>query len=133
MPTREELLFKLRNKINNKRNNNDAKNPQHMAKMSKEFKKKVNEINKDERITSEMLNRYQKAIVEFPNNNIVNPKCILDNYDKYKKEYDNYILTSIKTAKTKGLGINSIRSMIDNSYTQYMTHVLDIPQLPFQL
>jgi hypothetical protein len=128
---REELLYKLNQKIKNKRNNVQTTNPQHMAKLGKEFKKKITEINKDTRITNEMKEKYKLAITKFPNNNIVNPKILLDDSEKYKKEYSKYILSSIKTAKEKKLSMETVNTMIDNEYTQYMCCVLNLPIKPF--
>jgi len=100
------------------------------AKQIKKMKEDISDLLKDKRLTSTMLELYKNALFKYPNNNISKPNEILDNPDKYKKEYGKYVFEIIKKAKEKNLNISAIKSLFDNEYTEYITHVLNIPKLP---
>lgn len=128
MDKREVLRQKLRQKIKEKRINQPTLKEKN--KIKKEFKKEYNELTNDPRITQEMLLDYTQALLKFPNINIGTPKMILDDQEKYKKEYSNYVLTIIEKAKENKWNINTIKSMMNNEYTKYLTKILNLPEIP---
>jgi len=123
---RELLKKKLHDKMKQKKTLRNTPN----AKEIKKMKENVNDLLKDKRLTNKMLEYYKNALLKYPNNNISKPNEILDNPEKYKKEYGKYVLEIIKKAKEKNLNISAIKSLLDNEYTEYITHVLEIPKLP---
>ena len=123
---RELLKKKLHDKMKQKRISRNTPN----AKQIKKIKQDYTDLLKDKRLTSTMLELYKNALFKYPNNNISKPNEILDNPDKYKKEYGKYVLEIIKKAKEKNLNISAIKSLFDNEYTDYITHILNIPKLP---
>jgi hypothetical protein len=123
---RELLKKKLHDKMKQKRISRTTPNAKQMKKMKQDF----SDLLKDERITSTMLELYKNALFKYPNNNISKPNEILDDPEKYKKEYGKYVLEIIKKAKEKNLNISAIKLLFDNEYTEYITHVLNIPKLP---
>jgi hypothetical protein len=123
---RELLKKKLHDKMKQKKTLRNTPN----AKEIKKMKENVNDLLKDKRLTNKMLEFYKNALLKYPNNNISKPNEILDNPEKYKKEYGKYVLEIIKKAKEKNLNISAIKSLLDNEYTEYITHVLEIPKLP---
>lgn len=128
MDPREVLRQKLQQKIKAKRCN--IPSPKDINKLKKEYKKEVNGLKNDSRITEDMLSKYRSAITDFPDTKIGNPKQILDDPEKYKKEYGKYVFEIIKMAKEKKWGITTIKTMLQNSYTSYITYVLGIDNLP---
>jgi hypothetical protein len=123
---RELLKKKLHDKMKQKRLSRTTPNTKQIKKM----KEDINDLLKDKRLTCTMLELYKNALLKYPNNNISKPNEILDNPDKYKKEYGKYVFEIIKKAKEKNLNISAIKSLFDNEYTEYITNVLNIPKLP---
>jgi hypothetical protein len=123
---RELLRQKLREKINNKKSNRNQPNLKQLKKTKEEY----NNLLKDQRVTPEMLNLYTNAFRKYTNNKIPKPNEILDNCEKYKDEYGKYILNIIKNAKEEKLGIAEIKLLLNNEYSEYLTHMLGIPKLP---
>jgi hypothetical protein len=123
---RDLLKQKLHDKMKQKKLSRNTPN----AKQIKKIKEDVNDILKDKRLTTTMLELYKNALLKYPNNNISKPNEILDNPEKYKKEYGKYVFEIIKKAKEKNLNISDIKSLLDNEYTEYITHILQIPKLP---
>ena len=123
---RELLKKKLHDKMKQKRISRNTPN----AKQIKKIKQDYTDLLKDKRLTSTMLELYKNALFKYPNNNISKPNEILDDPEKYKKEYGKYVLEIIKKAKEKNLNISAIKSLFDNEYTEYITHILNIPKLP---
>jgi hypothetical protein len=123
---RELLKKKLHDKMKQKKISRTPPN----AKQIKKMKEDVSDILKDKRLTPTMLELYKNALFKYPNNNISKPNEILDNPDKYKKEYGKYVFEIIKKAKEKNLNIPTIKTLLDNEYTEYITHLLQIPKLP---
>lgn len=128
MDRREELRQKLRSKINEKRQKQPSK--QEIQRIKKDIAKEYNEVMKDDRIKPEMISLYTDAMRAFPKANMPNPKVILDDAEHYKKEYGKYVLNIMTQAKTNGWGVEKIKDMLNNTYTRYMTNVLDLPSLP---
>jgi hypothetical protein len=123
---RELLKQKLHDKMKQKKMSRTIPN----AKQIKKMKEEVGDMQKDKRLTNTMLQLYKNALFKYPNNNIPKPNEILDNPDKYKKEYGKYVFEIIKEAKEKNLNIPAIKSLLDNEYTEYITNLLEIPKLP---
>jgi hypothetical protein len=123
---REILRQKLHDKMNQKKMIRMKPN----AKQIKKMKEDYSDLLKDNRLTPRMLELYRNALFKYPNNNIPKPNEILDNPDKYKKEYGEYVLEIIKKAQEKQLGISAIKLLFNNEYTEYLTHILNIPKLP---
>lgn len=123
---RELLKQKLHDKMKQKKISRNIPN----AKQIKKIKEDVSDILKDKRLTSTMLELYKNALFKYPNNNISKPNEILDNPDKYKKEYGKYVFEIIKKTKEKNLNVSAIKLLLDNEYTDYITHLLKIPKLP---
>ena len=123
---RELLKKKLHDKMKQKRISRNTPN----AKQIKKIKQDYTDLLKDKRLTSTMLELYKNALFKYPNNNISKPNEILDDPEKYKKEYGKYVLEIIKKAIEKNLYISAIKSLFDNEYTEYITHILNIPKLP---
>jgi hypothetical protein len=123
---RELLKQKLHDKMKQKKMSRTIPN----AKQIKKMKEEVDDMQKDKRLTNKMLQLYKNALFKYPNNNIPKPNEILDNPDKYKKEYGKYVFEIIKEAKEKNLNIPAIKSLLDNEYTEYITNLLEIPKLP---
>ena len=123
---RELLRQKLREKINNKKSNRNQPNLKQLKKTKEEY----NNLLKDQRVTPEMLNLYTNAFRKYTNNKIPKPNEILDNCEKYKDEYGKYILNIIKNAKEEKLGIAEIKLLLNNEYSEYLTHMLGIPKFP---
>ena len=123
---REILRQKLNDRLNHKKQSRMTPKNKEINKMKEEH----NELLKDKRITIRMLELYSSALLKYPNNNIPKPNEILDDIDKYKKVYSNYILEIINESKKYNLGINSTKLLFDNEYTNYLTHILNIPKMP---
>ena len=123
---RELLKKKLHDKMKQKRISRNTPN----AKQIKKIKQDYTDLLKDKRLTSTMLELYKNALFKYPNNNISKPNEILDNPDKYKKEYGKYVFEIIKKTKEKNLNVSAIKLLLDNEYTDYITHLLKIPKLP---
>jgi hypothetical protein len=130
MDRREVLRQKLRQKIKDKRTQSQLPSLKETNKAKKEYKREVQELDADPRITPDMVSLYREALMAFPDNNLSNPKQILDDPSKHKKEYGNYVLAIMKKAKEKSWGVNAIRSLLVNSYTKYMTHMLGLDEVP---
>ena len=123
---REILRQKLHDKMNQKKLSRMKPKNKEINKMKEEY----SDLLKDNRITIRMLELYSSALLKYPNNNIPKPNEILVDIDKYKKVYSNYILEIINESKKYNLGINSTKLLFDNEYTNYLTHVLNIPKMP---
>jgi len=123
---RELLRKKLHDKMNQKKFLRMKPKNKEINKMKEDH----NELLKDKRITIHMLELYSSALLKYPNNNIPKPNEILDNVDKYKKVYSNYILEIINESKKYNLGINATKLLFNNEYTSYLTHILNIPKMP---
>lgn len=123
---REILRQKLHDKMNQKKLSRMKPKNKEINKMKEEY----SDLLKDNRITIRMLELYSSALLKYPNNNIPKPNEILDDPDKYKKVYSNYILEIINESKKNNLGINATKLLFDNEYTNYLTHVLNIPKMP---
>jgi hypothetical protein len=123
---REILRQKLHDKMNQKKLSRMKPKNKEINKMKEEY----SDLLKDNRITIRMLELYSSALLKYPNNNIPKPNEILDDPDKYKKIYSNYILEIINESKKYNLGINATKLLFDNEYTNYLTHVLNIPKMP---
>jgi hypothetical protein len=123
---REILRQKLHDKMNQKKMIRMKPN----AKQIKKMKEDYSDLLKDNRLTPRMLELYRNALFKYPNNNIPKPNEILDNPDKYKKEYGEYVLEIIKKAQEKQLGVSAIKLLFNNEYTEYLSHILNIPKLP---
>jgi hypothetical protein len=123
---REILRQKLHDKMNQKKLSRMKPKNKEINKMKEEHA----DLLKDNRITIRMLELYSSALLKYPNNNIPKPNEILDDIDKYKKVYSNYILEIINESKKYNLGINATKLLFDNEYTNYLTHVLNIPKMP---
>lgn len=123
---RELLKQKLHDKMKQKQITRIRPNSKQIKKMKEEY----SDILKDKRLTPIMLELYKNALFKYPNNNIPKPNEILDNPEKYKKEYGEYVLEIINKSKENKLDISAIKSLFDNEYTEYLTHILNIPKLP---
>jgi hypothetical protein len=123
---REILRQKLHDKMNQKKLSRMKPKNKEINKMKEEHA----DLLKDNRITIRMLELYSSALLKYPNNNIPKPNEILDDIDKYKKVYSNYILEIINESKKYNLGINATKLLFDNEYTNYLTHILNIPKMP---
>jgi hypothetical protein len=123
---REILRQKLHDKMNQKKLSRMKPKNKEINKMKEEH----SDLLKDNRITIRMLELYSSALLKYPNNNIPKPNEILDDIDKYKKVYSNYILEIINESKKYNLGINATKLLFDNEYTNYLTHILNIPKMP---
>jgi hypothetical protein len=123
---RELLKQKLHDKMKQKQITRTRPN----AKQIKKMKEDCGDILKDRRLTATMLELYKNALFKYPNNNIPKPNEILDNPEKYKKEYGKYVLEIINKSKENILDKPAIKALFDNEYTEYLTHVLNIPKLP---
>jgi hypothetical protein len=123
---RELLKQKLHDRMNQKKISRTRPN----AKQIKKMKQDYSDILNDKRLTPHMLELYKNALLKYPNNNIPKPNEILDNPEKYKKQYGKYVLEIIKKAKDNKLDIPAIKALFDNEYTEYLTHILNIPKLP---
>jgi hypothetical protein len=109
---REILRQKLHDKMNQKKLSRMKPKNKEINKM----KEKYSDLLKDNRITIHMLELYSSALLKYPNNNIPKPNEILDDPDKYKKVYSNYILEIINKSKEHNLGINSTKLLFDNEF-----------------
>jgi hypothetical protein len=123
---RELLKQKLHDRMNQKRITRTRPNAKQIKKMKEEY----SDILNDKRLTPTMLELYRNVLFKYPKNNISKPNEILDNPEKYKKEYGKYVLEIIKKTKDNNLDIPTIKSLFDNEYTEYLTHILNIPKLP---
>ena len=123
---RELLKQKLHDKMNQKKMSRAKPKTKQIKKMKEEYSDLLN----DNRLTPYMLELYKNALFKYPNNNIPKPNEILNNPEKHKKEYGKYVLEIINKAKEKKLDISAIKILFDNEYTDYLTHVLNIPKLP---
>lgn len=130
MKHREELRQKLRAKINEKSHAHSVPSAREARQIKKEVNKEYNDMKNDPRVTPEMLELYGQALFEYPKSNIPNPKTVLDNPDKYRREYGSFVLNIINQAKEKGWATELVKSMLNNGYTRYITHVLNLPALP---
>lgn len=123
---RELLKQKLHEKMNQRKITRMKPNNKQLKKMKDEY----SDLLKDNRLTSHMFELYKNALLKFPNNNVPKPNEILDNPDKYKKDYGKYVLEIINKSQEKKIGLSAIKILFDNEYTDYLTHMLNIPKLP---
>lgn len=128
MDRREELRKKLRQKINEKKQKQPTR--QEIHKIKKDINREYREVKQDERVTLEMIDLFGQAMKDFPNLNMPNPKVVLDNDMKYKEEYGKYVLNIMQKAREENWNVDLVKSMLNNSYTKYMTHMLNLPGLP---
>jgi hypothetical protein len=126
MMNRDLLKQRLHDKMKQKKISRTRPNAKQIKKMKEEY----SDILNDKRLTATMLDLYKNALLKYPKNNIPKPNEILDNPEKYKKEYGKYVLEIIKKAKENKLDIVAIKALFDNEYTEYLTHILNIPKLP---
>jgi len=123
---RELLKQKLHDRMKQKKMSRVKPKSKEVKKMKEEY----SDLLKDNRLTPCMLELYRNALFKYPNNNIPKPNEILDNPEKHKKEYGKYVLEIINKSKEKQLDISAIKLLFDNEYTEYLTHILNIPKLP---
>jgi hypothetical protein len=128
MDRREELRKKLRQKINEKKQKQPTR--QEIQRIKKDINREYRQVTQDERVTSEMIDLFSQAMKDFPNLNMPNPKIVLDNDAKYKEEYGKYVLNIMQKAREENWNVDIVKSMLNNSYTKYMTHMLNLPELP---
>jgi hypothetical protein len=124
---RELLKQKLRESMSKKKMSRSRPNAKKIKKMKEEYGDLLKDL-KDQRLTPHMLELYKNALFKYPN--ISKPNEILDNPNKYKKEYGDYVLEIIKESKEKTLNKTAVKALFDNEYTEYLTHMLNIPAVP---
>ena len=124
---RELLKKKLRESMDKKKLSRTRPNAKKIKQMKEDYGDILKDF-KDPRITQHMLKLYTNALFKYPN--ISKPNDILDNPEKYKKEYGDYVLEIIKESKAKNVDIPTLKLLFDNEYTEYLTHILNIPKLP---
>ena len=119
--SRDLLKQKLYNKIKEKK-----ASTKNLQKIKDDYQKEAEELG----ISMAMLNKYKEAITAYRTTIIGNPIQILSDVTKYKEEYNNYVKIVIKESQENNLGIESMKKMLSNSYTNYMTCILGLPLLP---
>lgn len=110
--------IKLKNKLKNLENKNNYLGNKKLAE--KKFNEEKKQLKNDSRVTPLMKQLYYKAKYEMPDADIKNPLEILDNIEKYKILFNNYL----KTANEK---IDIERYiLLNNEYCIYMSLMTNI-------
>lgn len=125
-PNREELRAKLRQKIGVKRAFRDGS----AKKGLDEAKDILRRMDRDTRVSTDMVQMYRRAIEEFPTNDIPSPMDILDDPQRFKAEHEAFLHSLMTKCKAGQLEASEVKTLMDNAYHRYMTHVLGVPLLP---
>jgi len=100
-----------------------------MTKKNKKVKKEEDitiRLLNDSRITSKHIELFNLAKYNYSNGNIDDPIFILDNLDNSLKKYNNYMNIILNKIKTENIDRDDSLQLINNSYTIYIRHILDI-------
>jgi len=100
-----------------------------MTKKNKKVKKEEDitiRLLNDSRITSKHIELFNLAKNNYSNGNIDDPIFILDNLDNSLKKYNNYMNIILNKIKTENIDRDDSLQLINNSYTIYIRHILDI-------
>lgn len=114
---REKLRKKLHDKINSKKN--VMTQQQYMKKMKNEKKM----LNKDPRVTEDMIKKYNLLRQNMPQAQFPNPVVMLDNKDEHMQNFFKYI---IMTKQYVGDDEAKMVEMCNNDYSRYVGSVYNI-------
>ena len=114
---REKLRKKLRDKRNEKKNTMTQQ--QYMKKMKSEKKM----LNKDPRVTEDMIKKYNLLRQSMPQAQFPNPVDMLDNKDEHMQNFFKYI---VMTKQYIGDDESKMVEMCNNDYSKYIGSVYDI-------
>jgi hypothetical protein len=100
--------------------------------VNKKNNKKINDISInekllfDDRITSQMIQLYNKSCSDFKNVIIYDPIYILDHIDECKLFYINYNKNLLNNINIDNIDIVNFNKLINSSYSEYMNLMLNI-------
>jgi hypothetical protein len=114
---RETLRKKLHDKRNQKKNMMTQQ--QYMKKMKNEKKM----LNKDPRVTDDMLKKYNLLRQSMPQAQFPNPADMLDNKDEHMQNFFKYI---VMTKQYVGDDESKMVEMCNNDYSKYVGSVFNI-------
>jgi len=123
----DQLRRRLREKLNQKKLQNTQLSTKEKRKIYKQVDDDKKLIKNDPRITSIMSGYYVDAMASSHNVNVVNPVHILNDVEKYKTEYYEFLATFMKEVKLDVelwkkemmIGYNKLISEVEKE--EYMT------------
>ena len=122
-----ELRKKLRSAINSKK---------HASIIPKseleEQKNNVMQMLKNPKITPHILKIYVEALAYNPEKSIPSPLDLINDKEKYTKEYYEYILTMAKSMKQNNIPVSELDNKLDNPYARYISTCLECKLNPFK-
>lgn len=94
---------------------------------------KPSELLTNDNITTEMLDLYYLARLSYKDIEVPLPGDILNDKDKYKKVYNDFLISLMDMIKNLDTNqqLSELQKLMKNPYSQYMTKCLDIPLNPF--
>jgi hypothetical protein len=127
---RELLANKLKLKIMTKQQTRSVLNSTQMTQME-ETKKELTDMLKHPKINKEILILYAKAIEKNPTQSIPTPIEIVNNINKYKAIYYEYIRNLLKSMMDKKISLVHMDRLLDIPYGHYMSTCIGCPLNPF--
>jgi len=118
-PNRQELLNKLHENINKKREERLIIRPKIMKRLNEEVELEKKQNDTDPRVTTIMKEYFIKALKTYQGYDMPSPIKILENRDEYELKY---IKLCIKLLKENG----NNPDVLDNPYSKYMREVLGL-------
>jgi hypothetical protein len=104
---------------------------QEQYEKQQENEKQINKLLEDDqlyvndmRVTDDMIRLYKLALMESKSTLIKNPHYILDNIEKMKKSFYEYLIDVISNPDYCGI---ERRIMLESQYATYMSHITGIP------
>jgi hypothetical protein len=116
---RQELLNKLHENINKKRDERLTVSPHVMKKLNKEVTEEKKQNDSDPRVTPIMKDYFIKALKTYPGYDMPSPIKILNSRDEYELKF---IKLCIKLLKDN----DNNSDVLDNPYSKYMREVLGL-------
>ena len=118
-PNRQELLNKLHENINKKREDRYIVRPRIMKRLNDEVELEKKQNDSDPRVTTIMKEYFLKALKTYPGYDMPSPIKILENKDEYELKYIKFCIKLLKDNKNDP-------DVIDNPYSKYMCEVLGL-------
>jgi hypothetical protein len=116
---RQELLNKLHENINKKRDERLTVSPHVMNKLNKEVTEEKKQNDSDPRVTLIMKDYFVKALKTYPGYDMPSPIKILNNRDEHELKF---VKLCIKLLKEN----DNNPEVLDNPYSKYMREVLGL-------
>lgn len=116
---RQELLNKLHENINKKRDERLTVSPHVMNKLNKEVNDEKKQNDSDVRVTPIMKDYFIKALKTYPGYDMPSPIKILNNRDEQELKFVKFCIKLLKEN-------NNDPDVLDNPYSKYMREVLGL-------